>query len=212
MGTSKSNISDKVKKLLKDKPFQDLNNMAPEVSKKVLTKKELNIHLGKEKNIIQSFEIVSRNFKGISTGGFKGKSKKEIIENPLTLEEFLSMILDQLDDLGIITTSLLEKAYKIAMTACLKKDEDFDIYIFAQLLFYHLVQEILKKDLYDTLKNVYDDVPYDKINELILNLTNQIMNTSIYSLVDEFVNKKIPITNIINAIVSETQNASFGEF
>lgn len=211
MGTSKSNISDKVKKLLKDKPFQELNNMAPEVSKKVLTKKELNNYLGDEKNIIQSFEIVSKNFKGISSGGFKGKSKKEIIENHLTLEEFLTMILDQLDDLGIITNSLLEKAYKIAMTKCLQ-DEEFDIYIFAQLLFYHLIQEILKKDLYDTLKNIYDEVPYDKINKLILNLTDQIMNTSIYSLVDEFVNKKIPITNVINAIVSETQNASFGEF
>lgn len=211
MGTSKIKIADKVKKILIDKPFTEINNYAPEVSKKVLTKNELTNNLIEENNILQSFEIISNNFKNISFGGFKGKSKKEIIDEPITLEEFINMILDQLDDLGIADKPLLEKAYKIAMTSCLQSDE-FDIFIFAQLLFYYLVQEILKTDLYDTLKNIYIDVPYNTINNLISNLTDKIVNETVYSLVDDFVNKKITLSNVINAIITETRNASFGEF
>lgn len=211
MGTSKSNISKKIKQLLKDKPLTDLSLLAPDISKKILTNKEITSNLLDENELISSFEVISKHFNNLSTGGFKGKSKRELLEDPITLEEFLNMILDEIDENDFLEKELLEKAYKIAMTACLEVEE-FDINSFVHLLFYHLINQILKKDLYDTLKQLYDELPYSKINQIINDLTDQIINRSIYELVEQFINRKAHLKDVVNKIVSETSNTTLGEF
>ncbi|MBO2537013.1 hypothetical protein [Rummeliibacillus suwonensis] len=212
MGTSKSNISKKVKDILKDKPISELKNMAPEVTKKVLSKRTINSQLIEENRIFNSINLIVTKINNISNvGGFNGKTKEELLNDKVTLEEFLNMILDQIEENGFLNKTLLEKAYKIAMTECLKLDE-IDINIFSKLLFYHLIKQILYKDLYDTLKNIYPDFPYEKINQIIENVANQIINNSVYSLIEQFVAKKIPLSDVINRIVSETSHATFGEF
>ncbi|WP_139150522.1 hypothetical protein [Planococcus glaciei] len=211
MGTSKRNIEKKVKELLEGKPYQELNVSAPELSKKILTKKELISQLADEDTIQESFITIKNSFLNLSGIGYKGKTKKEVLEDPLTQEEFINMILNEIENEEFLNKSILEKAYKIAMIKMLKKD-DFDIYAFAHILFFHLIHQILLKQLYDTLKEVYEDLPYEKINNLILNLTNQIINDTIYDLVNNFVDKKLPLNSVLDRIIIETQNASFGEF
>lgn len=211
MGTSKRNISNKVKKILENKSFHDLNSTAPELSKKILTKREINKQLIDEKDIIDSFNIISSKFKSLSLGGYKGKSKQDIIVDTITQEEFINMILDAIDNDEFLNKSILEKAYKIAMTMCLQQEE-FDVYTFAQLLFYHLVHQILLKDLHDTLKDLYTDLSYNEIDNLISNLTNQIVNDAVYPIVVNFVDRKVPMKMVLDRIIFETKNASFGEF
>lgn len=211
MGTSKRNLNKKIKKLLQDKPLNDIDTSALEVSKTIITRRELNQQLVDEETIQNFFSIISKNFSKLSSAGFGGKSKKEVLEDPLTMQEFLNMILDQIEDDEFFEKELLEKAYKISMTKMLQEDE-FDLYSFAQVLFYHLIQLILEKELYDTLRDLYEDFTYQDIEKWISRLTNQIMNDSIYKLVDEFVDKKLPLKKVLDKIVEETKNSSFGEF
>lgn len=211
MGTSKRNISKKIKDLLKDIPASELNNNAPEVSKKILTKRVIQSYLVDEQSLQTSFSLITEKFNSLNSSGFGGKSKEEFLQDTLSQKEFIDLILDEIENEAYDNKDLLEKAYIIAMTKAIHMEE-FDVYSFAQILFYHLINQILLKDLYDTLKDIYDDFSYDEIEKMTTNLTDQIMSTNVYNLVNEFVDKKISITKVLEQISKETDSASFGEF
>jgi hypothetical protein len=211
MGTSKRNLTNEIKKLLKDKPFSEINETAPELTKKILTKKVLLDNFDQEDTFDNSIRIITNHFVSLKSNGFKGKSRTELAEDPITQQEFLELILDQIEESTIISSAILEKSLKIVMCKFLEK-EQFDTYAFSQMLFYEIVYQILLGQLHDNIKDIYDEIDYKQIEGMVVNVTNQIMNTSVYSKVNQLVDRKITLTQVLEEIASQTSVASFGEF
>ncbi|MEK4069021.1 hypothetical protein [Peribacillus sp. FSL R5-0717] len=211
MGTSKRKLSNEIKKLLKDKPLSNLNDTAPELTKKILSKKILNENFDQEDIIDNSIKIITNQFLSLSSSGFKGKTKKELINDPITQQEFLEMILDLIENSIVIESKILEKALKIVMCKFLEVDE-FDVYSFAQILFYEIVFQILLGELNDNIKDIFEEIEYDLIQNMVRNATNQVMNVAVYEKVNLFIERKISLNEVLDEIAKQTSNASFGEF
>ncbi|ARK31366.1 hypothetical protein [Halalkalibacter krulwichiae] len=211
MGTSKRKLSNEIKKLLKEKPLSNINDTAPELTKKILTKKVLNESFDQEDTIDNSIRIITSQFISLKSNGFKGKTKQELVTDPVSQQEFLEMILDLIESSSIISSKILEKALKIVMGKFLEVD-DFDAYSFAQVLFYEVVYQVLLGELNDNIKDIYEELDYNLIQNMVKNVTNQIMNTSVYSKVNSFIDRKISLNEILDEIATQTSQASFGEF
>lgn len=211
MGTSKRKLSNEIKKLLKEKPLSNINDTAPELTKKILTKKVLNESFDQEDTIDNSIRIITSQFISLKSNGFKGKTKQELVTDPVPQQEFLEMILDLIESSSIISSKILEKALKIVMGKFLEID-DFDAYSFAQVLFYEVVYQILLSELNDNIKDIYEELDYSLIQNMVKNVTNQIMNTSVYSKVNSFIDREISLNEILDEIATQTSQASFGEF
>lgn len=130
MGTSKRKLSNEIKKILKGQPLSNINETAPELTKKILSKKVLNESFDQEKTLDNSIRIITNQFISLKSSGFKGKTKKELVSDPISQQEFLEMILDLIESSTMIESKILEKALKIAMGKFFDVDE-FDAYSFA---------------------------------------------------------------------------------
>ncbi|PFD96426.1 hypothetical protein COE15_07645 [Bacillus cereus] len=211
MGTSKRKLSSEIKKLLKEQPLSNINETAPELTKKILTKRALNECFDQEETLDHSIRMITSQFLSLKSNGFKGKTKKELVSDPISQQEFLEMILDLIESSSIIKSKILEKSLKIVMGKFLKVD-DFDAYSFAQVLFYEIVYQILLGELIDNIKDIYEEIEYDLIQNMVKNVANQIMNKSVYSKVNLFIDRKISLTEISDEITIQTSQARFGEF
>jgi hypothetical protein len=211
MGTSKRKLSSEIKKILKAKPLSNLNETAPELTKKILTKKTLTKEFDQEQTIDHSIKIITKQFISLKSNGFKGKSKKELVNDPITQQEFLEMILDEIENATVIESKILEKSLKVVMCKFLEIEE-FDAYSFAQVLFYEIVYQILIGELNDNIKDVYEDIDYDLIQEMVRNVADQIMNDTVYGKVNLFIDRKISLNEVLDEIATQTSKASFGEF
>ncbi|SEB20899.1 hypothetical protein [Paenibacillus sp. 276b] len=211
MGTSKRKLSSEIKKMLKNKSLTNLNETAPEISKKILSEKILNEKFDKSDIIDNSIRIIHRQFLSLQSSGFKGKSKEELLLDSITQQEFLEMILDLIENDTTINSKILEKSLKIVMCKFFEIDE-FEIYEFAQVLFYEIVYQILLGELNDNIKDIYDELNYELIQKMVKNMTDRIMNNNVYDKVNEFIDRKISLRKVLNEISIQTTNASFGEF
>ncbi|WP_066303977.1 hypothetical protein [Bacillus sp. FJAT-29814] len=211
MGTSKKNMNNEIKKMLKEKPLDQLNVFAPDISKVVLSQESLTKSLDNEEVVNTTIEVVTKRFISLGNSGYKGKTKKEIIEDELTQQEFLEMILKEIEDGSKINSKVLEKALKIVMTQLLE-EESFDVYVFSQLLFYQVVYQLLLSELYETLKDSYEDLSYIQIKKMVTSLTDKIMNNEVCSKVNDFVDRKVSFSNLLEVITKATDNAEFGVF
>lgn len=214
MGTSKRNLSQKVRNLLQDINQEDLNDKAPQIVKTVLTKKILDENIGSEKVIINTINIVKNKFNSLTIGGFKGKSKKELSIDPMSRTEFIDMILEQIETEEIINSTILSKSLNIVLTKMLMRssNEEFDVYSFAQLLFYEIVKQLLVGQLTDNIKDKFKNMEYGNIESMIASATNKIINESVYAHINKFVDRKIGLNEVLNNIVAQTSNVKFGEF
>jgi hypothetical protein len=97
------------------------------------------------------------------------------------------------------------------MTKILEMDIN-DSYIFAQLLFHQVTKELLQNELYETLKDSYENLPYDKIRQMVVSLTNKIMNNDVHRKINNFVDNKITFSQLLDIIINATDEAEFGEF
>ena len=204
-------MNDKIKNLLKDTNLTDINYSAPEISRVALSKDILSKSFDDEETINKSIEIVTKRIVSLGQKGYKGKTKKELLEDKITLQEFLELVLEEIESEKMIDSKVLQKSLKIVMTKLLNQDTE-DPYIFAQLLFFQVTYELLEKELYETLKDSYEDLSYPKIKEMVSILSNKIMNDDVYQRVNDFVDKKISLTLLLDVITSATDNAEFGEF
>ncbi|CAM4019507.1 hypothetical protein [Mesobacillus zeae] len=211
MGTSKRKLSSDIKKILKQKPITQLNETAPELSKKILNPNHLSSSFDTEDTINESIKIITKHFITISSNGFKGKTKKELASDSITQQEFIEMILDQIENQAYINSEILEKSLKIVMCKFLEIEE-FDVYSFAHHLFYEIIYQVLLGDLNDNIKDVFEDFNYDLIKKMVKNLTDQIMNDSVYEKVNLFIDRKLYLKDVLIHISKQTSNASFGEF
>lgn len=211
MGTSKKNMNNEIKKLLKQKPLDQLNDFAPDISKVVLSQESLTKSLDNEEVVNTTIDVVTKRFISLGDNGYKGKTKKEISEDELTQQEFLEMILKEIEDESKINSKVLEKALKIVMSQLLE-EESFDVYVFSQLLFYQVVYQLLLSELYETLKDSYEDLSYIQIKKMVSSLTDKIMNNEVCSKVNEFVDRKVSFSNLLEIITKATDNAEFGVF
>lgn len=211
MGTSKKNLNDQIKKLLKEKPLDQLSEFAPEVSKIALSNELLTDSLDNEKTLHTSIEVVTKKFISLGSNGYKGKTKRELIEDDLTQQEFLEMVLKEIEEESKINSVILEKSLKIVMTKLLDQDL-YDVYVFSQLLFYQVVHNLLLKELQETLKDSYEELSYSQIREMVTSLTDEIMNTEVYTVINDFVDRKIAFNKLLEIITSATNKADFGEF
>ncbi len=211
MGTSKKHLNSKIKKLLEDKKLNEINTAASEISKVILSKESLGKSLENEETINKSIEIAAKHFTLIEESGFKDKSKKEVLEDKITLQEFLEMILEEIDTETNIDSKILVRSLKIVMTKILEMDIN-DSYIFAQLLFHQVTKELLQNELYETLKDSYENLPYDKIRQMVVSLTNKIMNNDVHRKINNFVDNKITFSQLLDIIINATDEAEFGEF
>lgn len=212
MGTSKRNLSNDIKKILRQKPLSDINETAPLVSKEILKLPALSRAFDEEETIEQSIRVISNQFISLQSNGFKGKSRKEIIDDPLTQEDFIEMIIEEIEHSTIINSTILERALKIVMSLFLLSDKEFDVYSFAHLLFYEIIKQILLGGLRDNLKDIYEELPSKKIEKMVKNATDEIVNTAIHEKVNQFVDKKISLKNVLTEIIIQTSSATFGEF
>lgn len=211
MGTSKRHLNDKIRKLIEDRNLEDLNEDAPQISRVILSKESLNTSLGDEETISKSINIVTKHMHFLGKNGFNGKSRKEVFENKITLQEFLEMVLEEIDTETSIDSKILKSSLSIVMANISESDSE-DPYIFAQLLFYQVINKLLEKELYETLKDSYEELPYDKIKAMVGTLTNRIMNEKVYQEINNFVDKKNSLSNLLDMITSATTDAEFGEF
>src|SRR5690625_3857343 len=163
MGTSKRRLNAEIKNILKEKSLDKLNNSTAEITKIILTKDNLLHHFQNEEMLIKAIDITSYNLKNLDSLGFNGKSKKDVAEDELTQEKFMDLILNEIESENFIESKLLEKSLKIVM--CKFFEDEFVIYSFAQLLFYQIVYELLFAELFDTLKDTFEQIPYNQIEE-----------------------------------------------
>jgi hypothetical protein len=211
MGTSKRKLSSEIKKILKGQPLSNINETAPELTKKILTKKTLNENFDQEETINHSIRIITSQFISLKSNGYKGKTKKELAIDPISQQEFLEMILELIEDSSIIESKILEKALKIVMGKFLELEE-FDTYSFAQVLFYEIVYQILLGELNDNFKDIFEEIDYGLIQNMIKNVADQIMNDTVYSKVNAFIDRKVSLNEVLDEIAIQTSHASFGEF
>ncbi|MGG4342379.1 hypothetical protein [Paenibacillus lautus] len=211
MGTSKRKLSNEIKKLLKEKSLSSINESAPGLTKKILTKSNLGDNFDESETIGNSIRIISSQFVSLSHNGFKGKTKKELITDPISQQEFIEMILEMIETTTIIESKILEKSLKIVMCEFLEHDE-FDVYEFAQLLFYQIIYQVLLGDLNDNIKDIHEELDYELIQNMVKNAANQIMNDKVYTKVNLFIDRKVLLVDVLDEIIVQTSNASFGEF
>lgn len=211
MGTSKRKLSNEIKKILNGRPLSNINDVAPELTKKILSEKALNDSFDNEITINNLISIIAKEFTTLDSAGFKGKSKQELITDHISKQEFIEMILDQVENSTIIESKILEKAFKIVMGKFLEVEE-FDVYSFAQLLFFEIVYQILLSELNDNIKDIFEELEYNKIQNMVKNVTNQIMNEKVYIKVNLFIDRKISLDDILKEITIHTSQASFGDF
>jgi len=211
MGTSKKHMNDKIRNLLKDTDFKDIDKYAPEISRVALTKDTLSKSLDDEKTVNKSIEIITKRFVTIGQKGYKGKSKKELLEDQITLQEFLELVLEEIESETKIESKILQKSLRIVMTKLLNEDTE-DSHISAQLLFYQVTYFLLEKELYETLKESYSSLSYIKIKEMVSSLSDRIMNNEVYDKINDFVDKKISLSQLLDIIIKATDDAKFGEF
>ncbi|PEM44312.1 hypothetical protein [Bacillus toyonensis] len=211
MGTSKRNLSGEIKNLLKRETLENINNSAPKLTKKILTEKVLKDTFDQEKTIDISLKIITNQFISLNSRGFNGKEKKELVMDSISQQEFLEMILEQIESSTTIQSKILEKALKIVMCKFLEL-EHFDTYTFAQTLFYEIIYQILLKELHDNIKDIYEEIEYNLIQKMVTNVANKIMNSVVYAKVNLFIDRKISLNDVLEEISKQTSTASFGEF
>jgi predicted hydrolase (HD superfamily) len=211
MGTSKRNLSNEIKKLLKGQPLSNINETAPGVTKKILTNKVLSENFDQEETINNSIRIITNQFNSLESNGFKGKTRKELVTDPISQQEFLELILEQIESDTLIQSKILEKALKIVMCKLLEIDE-YDVYSFAQILFYEIVYQILLGELNDNIKDIYEEIEYELIQNMVRNVSNEIMNDTVYTKVNLFIDRKISLSQVLGEIANQTSRASFGDF
>lgn len=210
MGTSKRRLNAKIKKLLKDLRLDEINESAPVISDLILTQTNLKREFDTEETVNNSIDIITKNFKMLSTDGFNGKTKEEVSEDTLTQQEFLEAILDEIEHEKVIKSKILNKSLRIVMVNFIKTE--FDIYSFTQLLFHQIIYQLLSKELNDTLKDGFDQLEYDAIGQMVNSLTSKIMNQSMYNSINLFIDKKVSLEQVLNEITTQTSEAHFGEF
>ncbi|UJW58775.1 hypothetical protein HXZ66_15785 [Bacillus sp. A116_S68] len=210
MGTSKRNINNKIKEILQGTSKEKLNEKAVEISESIITEKSLKETIYNEQSFYVSLDTINSNFKSLNSEGYKGKSKKDLEEDPLTRDEFIDKILIEIENETKIDSDLLKKSLKIVMIKFM--NEEFDIYAFAQLLFYQITYELLFKELNDTLVESISNVSYEEIKEMAEYNTTKLMDAETYNLINNLVDRKISLDSVITTIVKKTENAKFGDF
>lgn len=210
MGTSKRRIENKVKQILSNNPIESLNNYAPKITEVILSPQNLTETFQEEHFSPDTFVLIEKHFSTLKSSGFGGKSKEEIQEDLITQEEFLNSILELIEDNFEIDSKILLKSFKITMAKFIKGD--FDVYSFAQLLFYEVVSQLLLKDLQDTLKDSYEDLSYSSIQDMVASSTSCIMSEEVFDKINDFVNKRSTLSEVLTIIHSKTSEALFGDF
>lgn len=210
MGTSKRRIENKVKQILSNQPIEKINEYAPKITEVILSPKNLSETFQEETFSSDTLVFIKKQFTSLSTSGYQGKSKKELEEDLITQEDFLNSILELIEDEFEIDSKILLKAFKIIMAKFIKKE--FDIYSFAQLLFHEVISQLLRKDLQDTLKDSYENLTYNQIQEMVSSSTSRIMGPEIFEKINDFINKKCTLSEVLTMIHSKTSEALFGDF
>lgn len=213
MGTSKAKINNKVKDLLKDVPIEKIDERTPEISKNILSIRNLKKEFLDEEIMESCVETIQVRLKALFVEGMNGKPAKEIIQDEIGIAEFIDSVLEEIDkdDCLFVEKDILEKSFKITMAECVK-DEIVDVESLVLKLLYNTIKQLLIGDLNDTLKIVYEDLSFDQIEKMAINVTEQIMNESIKSTVHEYLNKELSFEKILAKITEETNNVTFGEF
>lgn len=210
MGTSKRRIESKVKQILSNHPIERINDYAPKITEVILSPKNLSETFQEENFSSDTLLFIGKHFTSLKTSGYNGKSKKDLEEDLITQEEFLNSILELIEAEFEIDSKILLKAFKITMSKFIKKE--FDLYSFAQLLFYEVISQLLRKDLQDTLKDSYENLTYSKIQEMVSSSTSRIMSSDVFEKINDFINKKCTLSEVLTMIHSKTSEALFGDF
>lgn len=210
MGTSKRRLNTKIKNLLKNVPLDEINESAPVISDLILTQTNLKREFDAEETVNKSIDIITKNFKMLSTDGFNGKTKEEICRDTLNQQDFLEAILNEIEHEKNIKSKILKKSLKIVMVNFI--GVEFNIYAFTQLLFHQIIYQLLSKELNDTLKDGFDQLEYSAIEKMVDSLTSKIMNQGMYDYINSFIDKKVSLEMVLNEITTQTSEAHFGEF
>lgn len=213
MGTSKRKLNKEIKEMLQDVPVEKINDKTPDVTKKILTLKRINSEFLDEPTLNKCMDIIFKQFESLNTEGFKGISKEEIKNDPITIEQFVNHILDLIDseDNLFADKALLERSFKITMTDCLK-NEDLDINSFIKKLLFNVVKQILIGELHDTLKEVYDELDYEDIGLMVSNVSNKIVDNETQHKIEQYIAKELEFKQVLKSVVEAAKNVSFGEF
>ncbi|AGE21369.1 MULTISPECIES: hypothetical protein [Geobacillus] len=209
MGTSKRRLNDKIKTLLRNQPLTDLSKNAPEVTREILTNRVLERNLN-ETVLLRSFDVVSNAFITAKASGYNGRTLKELKEDEISREEFFESIIGEIEKEAIIDSKILKKAFKLVMVQFL--DGEFDVAIFAQLLFYKVIFLILEQELYDTLRDIYEELSRKQIEIILTNATDRIFTATVNNEIQRFIKKEIPLTSVLQKIREQTSQVTFGEF
>jgi hypothetical protein len=209
MGTSKRRLNDKIKTLLRNQPLTDLGKNAPEVTREILTNRVLERNLN-ETVLLRSFDVVSNAFITAKASGYNGRTLKELKEDEISREEFFESIIGEIEKEAIIDSKILKKAFKLVMVQFL--DGEFDVAIFAQLLFYKVIFLILEQELYDTLRDIYEELSRKQIEIILTNATDRIFTATVNNEIQRFIKKEIPLTSVLQKIREQTSQVTFGEF
>ncbi|MFB5166144.1 hypothetical protein ETC01_16215 [Geobacillus sp. NFOSA3] len=209
MGTSKRRLNKTVTKMLEGKSVHTIRNEIQKITAVVLNEDVIKSYLNEEE-VQTTLKVIDQKISTLKSAGYKGKTLEELEKEQITREEFLEEIISEIEKVTPIKSKLLKKALKIAMAEAIK--DELDIYIFANLFFYHFIYLLLEQELFDSLRTVKDDLSSKQVKQILKQIADQIFKDKLISQIEKFIQKNISLSKVIGMIEKATQDIVLGEF
>lgn len=202
MGTNKSKVINSIKKIVDNKPIEEVKENFSEISSKITG------------NFITG-QLSQTNFNeivGVVNGRIK-KSKENfsiLKDDESKKEKWISEILDLIDNIDDFKMSnLLEKALKISLVDVINIDGNEHDFIYA--LFYNITKLSLSEQLTGAFEHIDEGMTISEINETFINpVVDKVFDKNIRNSISEVIEGKTNIKEVNELIMRTVKN--FGEF
>lgn len=202
MGTNKSKVINSIKKIVDNKPIEEVKENFSEISSKITG------------NFITG-QLSQTNFNEI-VGMVNGRIKKSkenfsiLKDDESKKEKWISEILDLIDNIDDFKMSnLLEKALKISLVDVINIDGNEHDFIYA--LFYNITKLSLSEQLTGAFEHIDEGMTISEINETFINpVVDKVFDKNIRNSISEVIEGKTNIKEVNELIMRTVKN--FGEF
>ncbi|MEO3945784.1 hypothetical protein [Gorillibacterium sp. CAU 1737] len=210
MGTSKRKSSEKIKKLLLEGDRQDIQKVIPQVTSEVLTNKRITKELEKDQLRVLIKTAVG-SIGGLRAGGFGGFIYEEVLGDPLTLTQCIEKILELAEgEFEGEFSELLLQAFRMALAWTINEEKEINQFLieFCSNLIFLIVQE----EAIEAISDIYIEVSHEQINGLIKRQAKRIVNEELAATINEYMQQRLSLKELVSTIVERAEKVEFGEF
>jgi len=214
MGTSKRNIDDKIKKMLKQKSTpQEIEQVIPEITVEILTKKKIN-------NFFSDKEyetVIGAGIKGISSllsGNFMDDYSYEgdIATDTPTIQRIIEAILVKVEEDQSIQSDFLLRALKYALAVSIKdgtEEEKFSIFI--NEFTYYILYLMISESIIEALGDEFTESPTSEIDQKIKQISRHILNAKLKIIIDNYLSGEVTLEELIKSTIDIASNIKLGD-